>query len=112
MEPKQLKDMAQRLYMMSECRERVTTSSLATVADTLSQAADELNRLHSIADSDDGAGGDGMRLYLEHRKFRTALERIERDCTARKAVMIARDALGLTQNAEPSRPREAGSEKT
>ena len=42
------KQMASKVYMMSECRERVTTRSLSTVADFLMQAADELERLGRI----------------------------------------------------------------
>ncbi|HRI75155.1 MAG TPA: hypothetical protein PLB31_11850 [Fimbriimonadaceae bacterium] len=40
---------------------------------------DEIERLRKIAHSDDGAGGDGMRLYLEHREMRSLLERLVRN---------------------------------
>lgn len=43
------------------------------------EAADEIERLRKIAHSDDGAGGEGMRLYLEHREMRSLLERIVRN---------------------------------
>lgn len=43
-----MKQMASKLYMMSECRERVTTRSLSTVANFFMQAADEFVRLNRI----------------------------------------------------------------
>jgi hypothetical protein len=41
----------------------------------------EVERLRSIADSDAGAAGDGMRLHLENDRLRAALRRVkERVC--------------------------------
>lgn len=45
----------------------------------LAELRAEIERLRKIAHSDDGAGGDGMRLYLEHREMRSLLERIVRN---------------------------------